>query len=81
MALVNTGDFITVDVPNRKIQLEISDEELESRKPSQAMLDSLAKPNRGWQKLYVDHVLQADTGCDLDFLVGSSGSQVTRESH
>jgi dihydroxy-acid dehydratase len=45
------------------------------------MIDSLAKPDRGWQKLYVDHVNQADTGADLDFLVGSSGSQVLRESH
>lgn len=81
LAYVKTGDVISLDVENRTLNVEISDEELKSRKPSQAMLDSLAKPNRGWQKLYVDHVLQADTGCDLDFLVGSSGSQVTRESH
>ena len=38
-------------------------------------------PQRGWERLYVDHVLQADTGADLDFLVGSSGSEVSRESH
>ena len=38
-------------------------------------------PRRGWERLYVDHVRQADTGADLDFLVGSSGSAVTRESH
>ena len=81
LAYLKTGDVISLDVENRTLNVEISDEELKSRKPSQAMLDSLAKPNRGWQKLYVDHVLQADTGCDLDFLVGSSGSQVTRESH
>lgn len=81
LAYIKTGDVISLDVENRTLNVEISDEELKSRKPSQAMLDSLAKPNRGWQKLYVDHVLQADTGCDLDFLVGSSGSQVTRESH
>ena len=36
---------------------------------------------RGWAKLYVDHVMQADTGADLDFLVGSSGDKVSRESH
>ncbi|MFZ9789757.1 MAG: IlvD/Edd family dehydratase [Candidatus Nanopelagicales bacterium] len=81
LAFIKTGDVISLDVENRTLNVEISDEELKSRKPSQAMLDSLAKPDRGWQKLYVDHVLQADTGCDLDFLVGSSGSQVTRESH
>lgn len=81
LAYIKTGDVISLDVENRTLNVEISDEELRSRKPSQAMLDSLANPNRGWQKLYVDHVLQADTGCDLDFLVGSSGSQVTRESH
>ncbi len=81
LAYIKTGDVISLDVENRTLNVEISDEELKSRKPSQAMLDSLAKPDRGWQKLYVDHVLQADTGCDLDFLVGSSGSQVTRESH
>ena len=81
LAYIKTGDVISLDVENRTLNVELSDEELKSRKPSQEMLDSLAKPNRGWQKLYVDHVLQADTGCDLDFLVGSSGSQVTRESH
>ncbi len=81
LAYIKTGDVISLDVENRSLNVEISDEELKNRKPSQEMLDSLAKPDRGWQKLYVDHVLQADTGCDLDFLVGSSGSQVTRESH
>jgi dihydroxy-acid dehydratase len=41
----------------------------------------VAAPHRGWQRLYVEHVGQADTGADLDFLVGASGSAVTRESH
>jgi dihydroxy-acid dehydratase len=45
------------------------------------MLDGLANPSRGWERLYVDHVQQADTGADLDFLVGGSGSAVSRESH
>ena len=40
-----------------------------------------ARPARGWERLYVDHVLQADTGADLDFLVGASGDAVSRESH
>src|SRR5699024_5862931 len=41
----------------------------------------VAAPTRGWEKLYVEHVQQADTGADLDFLIGSSGSEVLRESH
>jgi dihydroxy-acid dehydratase len=81
LALIQTGDVISLDVEKRSLNVELTDEELKNRKPSQKMLDSLAKPDRGWQKMYVDHVNQADTGADLDFLVGSSGSQVLRESH
>ena len=81
LALIQTGDVISLDVEKRTLNVELSDEELKNRKPSQKMIDALAKPDRGWQKLYVDHVNQADTGADLDFLVGSSGSQVLRESH
>jgi dihydroxy-acid dehydratase len=79
LALVETGDLVTLDVPGRRLTLEIGDDELSLRR-------SVWKPpapvaTRGWSKLYVDHVTQADTGVDLDFLVGSSGSTVTRESH
>jgi dihydroxy-acid dehydratase len=81
LALIQTGDVISLDVEKRTLNVELTDEELKNRKPSQKMIDSLAKPDRGWQKMYVDHVNQADTGADLDFLVGSSGSQVLRESH
>jgi dihydroxy-acid dehydratase len=81
LGLVQTGDFITLDVANRRLTLEVDDEELASRRPSVAMQEAFAKPRRGWEQLYVDHVLQADTGADLDFLRGSSGDQVTRESH
>ena len=45
------------------------------------MTDGFARPRRGWERLYVDHVQQADTGADLDFLVGSSGAAVSRDSH
>jgi dihydroxy-acid dehydratase len=45
------------------------------------MTASLAAPSRGWERLYVDHVMQADRGADLNFLVGSSGDEVVRESH
>jgi dihydroxy-acid dehydratase len=81
LSLIQTGDVISLDVEKRTLNVELTDEELKSRKPSQKMIDALAKPDRGWQKMYVDHVNQADTGADLDFLVGSSGSQVLRESH
>lgn len=81
LALIQTGDVISLDVEKRTLNVELTDEELKNRKPSQKMIDALAKPERGWQKMYVDHVTQADTGADLDFLVGSSGSQVLRESH
>ena len=52
-----------------------------TRRPSEAAEAAYTKPLRGWQRLYVDHVLQADKGADLDFLVGSSGDEVTRDSH
>lgn len=81
LSLIQTGDVISLDVEKRTLNVELTDEELNSRKPSQKMIDALAKPDRGWQKMYVEHVNQADTGADLDFLVGSSGSQVLRESH
>ena len=45
------------------------------------MRSALAAPSRGWERLYIDHVGQADTGADLDFLVGRSGAEVGRESH
>jgi dihydroxy-acid dehydratase len=81
LGLVRDGDLITLDVPGRRIHLEVSDDELGSREPSPASVDAYAKPQRGWAKLYVEHVTQADEGADLDFLVGSSGDRVDRESH
>ena len=81
LALVQTGDFIVLDVPNRTLNIEISDEELKTRTPSAASVAAYATPDRGWSKLYVDHVQGADTGADMDFLLGSSGDAVSRESH
>jgi dihydroxy-acid dehydratase len=81
LALVQTGDIISLDVAARRLDVEVSDDELAGRAPSEATLAGFANPRRGWERLYVDHVLQADTGADLDFLVGSSGSVVSRESH
>lgn len=81
LALVRTGDMISLDVRGRRLDLEVPADELAARTPNQATLDGYANPRRGWERLYVDHVQQADTGADLDFLVGSSGSRVSRESH
>jgi dihydroxy-acid dehydratase len=81
LALVETGDFIVLDVPGRRLELDVPAEILAARTPSAATVAGFAHPARGWERLYVDHVNQADTGADLDFLVGSSGSEVARESH
>jgi dihydroxy-acid dehydratase len=81
LALVQTGDEITLDVPGRTLTLEVSEEELQRRRPNAATLAGFANPVRGWERLYINHVQQADTGADLDFLVGATGDRVTRDSH
>jgi dihydroxy-acid dehydratase len=81
LARVRDGDPIALDVAARRIDVEIPATELAARAPSAATLAGFAAPRRGWERLYVDHVQQADTGADLDFLLGASGSAVTRESH
>jgi dihydroxy-acid dehydratase len=78
---VRTGDWITLDVEGRSISVDIPDEELAARPLSAAMSAALARPTRGWEKLYVTTVMGAEVGADLDFLVGSSGDRVSRESH
>ncbi|MDA3550240.1 dihydroxy-acid dehydratase [Acinetobacter sp. AOR11_HL] len=80
LAVVQNGDFIELDAYAGKLHLEVSDEELKQR------LENLAPPAPpsfigGYRKLYVEHVLQADEGCDFDFLVGCRGSEVQRHSH
>ncbi|WP_062205910.1 IlvD/Edd family dehydratase [Demequina salsinemoris] len=81
LALVRDGDWIELDVEARTLTLDVPEAELEARPSSPEAAAAYAAPRRGWERLYVDHVLQADTGADLDFLVGSSGSEVSRESH
>ena len=81
LAVVQTGDIIVLDVAARTLNIDISDEELAKRTPNAATTQAFASPDRGWQKLYIDHVMQADTGADNDFLTGGSGSEVLRESH
>jgi L-arabonate dehydrase len=78
LALVHSGDMITLDVPNRSLRLEVDDNTLSARK-TKWMPPPL--PARGWVRLYTEHVQQADKGADLDFLVGRSGAQVARDSH
>lgn len=79
LALVQNGDMIELDVENRRLHLDVSDEELEKRRA--AWKSNGPVMDRGYAKLYVDHVLQADEGVDFDFLRGSSGSDVPRQSH
>ncbi|MEU1970883.1 IlvD/Edd family dehydratase [Microbacterium sp. NPDC019599] len=81
LALVQTGDWISLDVRAGRLDLDVPADDLAARMPNQATLDGYARPRRGWERLYIDHVLQADRGADLDFLVGASGSKVSRESH
>ena len=81
LSKIITGDIIELDIANRTINVKLSDAELESRSASNLASNSYAKPERGWQRLYIDHVNQAEKGADLDFLVGSSGSENSRESH
>ena len=79
LGVVQTGDRIRVDVLKGELNLLISEAELQQRL---AHWQPTPPPfTRGYYKLYIDHVMQADTGADLDFLVGNSGSEVTRESH
>jgi dihydroxy-acid dehydratase len=79
LAVVQNGDIIELDVPRRRLHLEISDEELARRLAAW----KAPKPplSSGYWKLYVDHVLQADEGVDLDFLVGKRGAFVPRDNH
>jgi dihydroxy-acid dehydratase len=81
LGIVETGDYIILDVPNRILTLDVPQSELDTRVPNRATVDGFARPTRGWELIYVEHVMQADTGADLDFLVGSSGDKVSRESH
>ena len=79
LALVQNGDMIELDVPNRRLHLHVSDEELARRRESwKAPEPPLSS---GYWKLYIDRVLQADEGADLDFLVGKRGSFVPRDNH
>ena len=81
LALIRTGDFVILDVAARRLDIDIPADELAARSPDDATVSAYAKPRRGWERLYVETVQQANTGADLDFLVGSSGNRISRESH
>ena len=76
---VKDGDFIELDVEAKTLTLDVSDEELAKRRKTTPVPQP--KATGGYEKLYADTVLQADEGCDLDFLVGCRGHVVPRESH
>ena len=79
LAVVRDGDIISLDVPNRSLRLEVDDDELAKRLALWTRPESPYQ--RGYYKLYIDSVLQADRGCDFDFLVGNSTHRVARDSH
>ena len=79
LALVQDGDMIELDVATRRLHLDVADSDLDRRRA--AWKPAGPPSDRGYYRLYYDHVLQADRGADLDFLVGASGVAVTRESH
>jgi dihydroxy-acid dehydratase len=79
LALVRDGDVIELDVDRRRLHLAVDDVELAARKAAWTPPPRAAE--RGWVRLYVDHVGQADRGADLDFLVGGSGAPVPPGNH
>jgi L-arabonate dehydrase len=79
LALVKNGDLITLDVPARSLHLHVDEAELERRRA--AWVAPKPAMDSGYWKLYIDHVLQADQGADLDFLVGCRGAAVPKDNH
>jgi len=79
LGIVQTGDMVVLDVANRVVKVELSDEEIAERMAR--FEPTPAQASRGWEQLYIDHVMGADQGADFDFLQGSSGSQAGRHSH
>jgi dihydroxy-acid dehydratase len=78
-AVIKTGDIITLDVPNRTLNVSLSEDELLQRRLQYKPLPPIV--SRGYVNLYINHVQQAHLGADMDYLVGGSGSEVSRDSH
>ncbi|NUM79028.1 dihydroxy-acid dehydratase, partial [candidate division KSB1 bacterium] len=79
LALVKEGDFIELDVAKRRLHLDVPDEELKRRRA--AWSPPPPHTNRGYVRIYLEHVQQADQGADLDILMGKSGSVVKGDLH
>lgn len=79
LGLVENGDIIELDVPKKRLHLHVSDQDLNSRRKT--YVSQATKKTRGYVRMYVEHVEQAHLGCDFDYLKGSSGQEVSRDSH
>ena len=79
LAIVQNGDIIELDVANRRLHLDISDEELNARLSE--WTSNIVPPASGYAKLFNDHIQGADTGADFDFLKGCRGSPIPKDSH
>ncbi|MCB2042173.1 MAG: dihydroxy-acid dehydratase, partial [Rhodoferax sp.] len=80
LAIVRDGDWIVLDCKAGTLDLEVSDDEI-ARRQAAWQARPAGKLKSGYQQLYIDRVLQADEGCDFDFLVGCRGSEVPKHSH
>jgi len=81
LALVRDGDLVSLDVPARRIELLVDEHELARRHAAPALPGAATPPDRGYAALFHRCVLQADEGCDFDFLVGCRGAAVPAHSH
>jgi dihydroxy-acid dehydratase len=79
LALVQNGDEIALDIDSRRLELCVADEELNRRRA--AWVPPQPRSAGGYQRIYIDHVLQSHLGADLDFLVGCRGAGIPRECH
>jgi dihydroxy-acid dehydratase/L-arabonate dehydrase len=82
LGIVQDGDWIELDCAGGRLHLDISDAEMAQRQVAREAVNAAAvTAHSGYQRLYIDRVLQADEGCDFDFLVGCRGSAVPKHSH
>jgi L-arabonate dehydrase len=79
LALVQNGDMIDLDVKSRILNLDVPEEELQRRRAG--WIKPKPRADRGYVKMFIEHVEQADKGCDFDFLKGGSGGEVLRDLH
>ncbi len=79
LAIVRTGDMVELDVPKRRLHLDVPDTEIQAR--LKAWRNPVVPPDNGYARLFHDHVMGADTGADFDFLKGCRGHAVAKDSH